>query len=84
MGCTPIRLSDSSEKLSSPCDTYLLLIGGGHGLSCAIKSIGVVILMCCSENSEKAGKLVDRIFEIFDKIVCGELGGEYISTGWIW
>ena len=39
--------------------------------------------MCYLENSEKAGKSVDRIFEIFDKIVCGRLGGEYISTGWI-
>ena len=38
--------------------------------------------MCYSENSEKAGKSVDRFFEIFDKIVFGLLGGKYISTGW--
>ena len=42
-----------------------------------------MILMCYSENSGKEGKSVDRIFGIFDKIVCGRLGGEYISTGWI-
>lgn len=51
-------------------------------MRCAVKAERIVILICYSENSEKAGKSVDRIFGIFDKIVCGGLVGEYISTGW--